>query len=94
MLRTATAAVVAVAAISLAGAPAAEARPCYGTGTTCSHDPSYKPTPEQRRIAAHRVADPIAKRITDAINDAIGKFKNGVNRPSIAKPKPGPKPAK
>lgn len=73
MLRTATAAVVAVAAISLAGAPAAEARPCYGTGTTCSHDPSYKPGPEQRKIAAHRVADPIVKRITDAINDAVGK---------------------
>lgn len=93
MLRTAIAAIAAAAAISLAGAPVADAGPCYGTGTTCSHDPSYKPTPEQRRIAAHRVADPIAKRITDAINDAIGKFKQGANRPGIAKPKLGPKTA-
>lgn len=81
MLRTALAAVAAVVAIGLIGAPAAEARPCYGTGTTCSHDPSYKPGPKERKIAVHRVADPIAKRITDA----IGKLKNG---PSVAKPKP------
>ncbi len=93
MLRTAMAAVAAVVAIGLAGAPVADARPCYGTGTTCSHDPYYKPGPEQRKIAAHRVADPIAKRITDVINDAIGKFKQGANRPGIAKPKPGPKTA-
>lgn len=87
MLRTALAAVAAVVAIGLAGAPVADARPCYGTGTTCSHDPYYKPGPEQRKIAAHRVADPIVKRITDA----IGKFKPGANRPGVAKPKPGPK---
>lgn len=93
MLRTALAAVAAVVAIGLAGAPVADARPCYGTGTTCSHDPSYKPSPEQRKVAVHRVADPIAKRITDAINDAIGKFKHGTGRPGVAKPKPGAKPA-
>lgn len=93
MLRTALGAVVAVVAIGLAGAPVADARPCYGTGTTCSHDPYYKPSPEQRKVAAHRVADPIAKRITDAINDAIGKFKHGTTRPGPVKPKPGLKPA-
>lgn len=75
MLRTAIAAVAAVVGIGLIGAPAAQARPCYGTGTTCSHDPSYKPTPEQRRIAVHRVADPIVKRITDAIRNHQDKVR-------------------
>ena len=92
MLRTALAAVAAVVAIGLAGAPVADARPCYGTGTTCSHDPSYKPGPEARKVAAHRVADPIAKRITDAINGALGKVKQRISRPDVAKPKPKPKP--
>lgn len=67
MLRTALAAFGAVVAIGLVGAPAAQARPCYGNGTTCSHDPSYRPGPEERKTAAHRVADPITKRIVDAI---------------------------
>lgn len=67
MVRTTVAAIAAVVALGLIGAPAAQARPCYGNGTTCSHDPSYRPGPQERKDAAHRVADPIAKRITDAI---------------------------
>ena len=77
MLRTAIAASAVVAALGFAGAPAQAApRICASNCSVVSggndstskvhKPPNYSQTP--RAIAAHRVADPIAKRI-------IGKLK-------------------
>lgn len=72
MLRTALAAVAAVAAIGLLGAPTAQAGTCVGNGQTCVRVNGTiaalkQVSPEQRRKAAHRISDPIGKKIAEHI---------------------------
>lgn len=88
MLRTALAASAAVIALGLVGAPAAQAAPricasnCSGTnsgsgGTTSTvRGPNKPPDVSQnpRAIAAHRVADPISKRIIDKLKKISSHF--------------------
>ncbi|MFV8232322.1 hypothetical protein [Mycolicibacterium fortuitum] len=87
MLRTALAASAAVIALGLVGAPAAQAAPricasnCSGTnsgsgGTTTVRGPNKPPDVSQnpRAIAAHRVADPISKRIIDKLKKISSHF--------------------
>ena len=88
MLRTALAATVAVAALGLAAAPAQAApRICasncsvIGGGSNGGNNPANKvhkpPNASQspRAIAAHRVADPISKRIIDKLKKISGHFR-------------------
>lgn len=73
MLRTTLAAVAAMFAIGLIGAPVAGAAPCSGTvqSAACSTGGGANKPPDVRKspraVAAHRVADRITKRITDKI---------------------------
>ncbi|WPH57653.1 hypothetical protein [Mycobacterium phage WXIN] len=85
MLRTALAAAAAVVAVALIGAPAASAAPriCPSNCSVIPGDnsggvvrgpnkpPDYSQSP--RAIAAHRVADPIAKRIIKKLKKITGQ---------------------
>lgn len=85
MLRTALAASAAVVSIGLIGAPAVQAAPricpsncsVVGSGSGSpvvrgpNKPPDYSQTP--RAIAAHRVADPIAKRIIKKLKKITGQ---------------------
>ena len=90
MLRTALAAIAAVAAIGLVGAPAAQAAPricasnCSVAGnnspggtTSTVRGPNKPPNASQspRAIAAHRVADPISKRIIAKLKKISSHFR-------------------
>lgn len=72
MLRTALAAVAAVVAIGLLGAPVAQAGTCVGNGRTCvdvggTTAAQKQLSPEQRRAAADRISKPIADKIVKHI---------------------------
>lgn len=103
MIKIAAATLAVAISIGLAGAPVASAGTCYGNGTACVKDPHYAPTPEQRRAAAARISDPIAKNIADCIKKAIGGLpkislpkaptaKQPASKVAEAKPKPKPAP--